>query len=197
MPENPWDTAISRLGPDSQMQSRFTRTPIDVNNVAEFFRKVQEQFPESKLTGPAKFETTGQYSPEENRINLTIGKEKDPYKAFQNALHHEDIHSVLGLNPGRMPQSSIFNEAPDRVNNAWNKSSRAGIKNFELPAYMGAFNGRDVPVSPEDRMKWMSMFISMKDPKVAELLKRMMSSNDSSQRPQTQNNGLRLLMSGK
>ncbi len=181
-PNNPFDAAAMRIQ-STQADSRFTRTPISIEN-----------YDQNKPTN-----VTGAYDPGDAVISVNASGQPT-YADLMNTISHEDIHSLLdddhrhqvGVVPqagARDPSSvvnylgSMFAPPAEAAGRGFQEGKRSGVMGDELPAYVGAYKtGQLAGFTPEQRAQWMRMYTPSLDAARQRTMFRIMQAHDASQR---------------
>jgi hypothetical protein len=181
------DEAVKRMGTlngqggaTGYAYSRFTKAPIHVRNVSQWVPKEGSR------------ETVGAYYPRDRRITIGLKNEQPTWKDLASVINHETIHDALyqGGQGGKEPQHRPLNfkemltnilHAPELQSwQTWNRSSRAGTFNNEIPAYMGAYMPGELKgTSPEDRQRWLDSYLPTLPNDLQTLLRRIITTHDA------------------
>ncbi len=192
------DQAVRNIT-NTTAQSRFTRTPIRINNtdqtVASLLNSLKEFNPTINQT-PSEGASTGTYTPSNQNIDVSLYGNNPSYKDFAGTLHHEDIHALLDKSGNTAPKVDITNapildqlkelfyyRTPEQATQAFNKGNRSGDIKEELPAYVGAYKPNELPGMDEAaRQRYLNLLRNNLPENGRQSLTRIINSYDASQK---------------
>ena len=194
--ESVWDKA-ARAILETQAQSRFTRSPITIKNPSLKIAALAKALEADGIgVGTPTIDNsgeppTGAYYPS-GKIEVTAHGPNPSYAELQNVIHHEDIHALLekaGIDSSKVPstpwyQNLVYLNPIDKAIHSFYAGKRAGSLTDELPAYVGAFDPKQMPEFTEgDRQRFLTQFKTILPDKVAQTFQRLLNSYQASQTP--------------
>lgn len=179
--------------PAPQAYSRFTRTPIYLQDISKIslLDQIKDRMTQPFFQDPNKLpggvEPTGEYGGSGgDRLHVKYGPQTSPWEVMNTALH-EDIHAALIRGLGGYTPPVVYSKERDKAIKGFRTGDprtktgpRAGMLNQELPAYVGATPYALSGLSDKDREEYIDNLEwglrSGGDPYLGALYRRMTES---------------------
>lgn len=188
-------------GKDAPAYSRLTRTPVTFEDQGQIRRNMADSMKRFNAMGikayiegedknPYKGPAEGSYKPE--GIQVTSYRDYPSYSDVAGVVSHEDIHALLEKAGYKYPDitkpqsfwQSMAGYSPQSLaERAMQEGMRAGNPRVEVPAYVGAYNPKQLPgFSEEDRQRYLTGLYQNMTPQLAVQLKRIIAAYEAGQK---------------